>query len=185
MDRKVHAAILRNVRRIHRALGVSLFAFFMILAITGLLLGWKKNLPLLQKPTQKAVSTDVSQWLPMDTLLTIANAALEQRFGDQLSNELDKLDVRPGNGIIKVLYKKHYYSFQIDATTGVILSTEYRTSDLVEHIHDGTFIDNYLNLPGGIFKLFYTTLLGTALAVFVLTGFWLWYGPKWMRHKKT
>ena len=35
--------ILRIARKIHRTMGAFLFLFFFIVAITGLILGWKKN----------------------------------------------------------------------------------------------------------------------------------------------
>ncbi len=88
--------------------------------------------------------------------------------------------------MVKIIFKGHYYSLQLDAETGEVLSHEYRTSDLIEHLHEGTFIDKLFGLPGGIFKLFYTTVLGTAMVVFSVTRFWLWYGPKimWRNNKK-
>ncbi|MEJ2005854.1 MAG: hypothetical protein P8X57_13055 [Cyclobacteriaceae bacterium] len=57
----------------------------------------------------------------------------------------------------------------------------YRRSDFIENLHDGSIVDNIANIPGGYFKLFYTTLTGLALLTFTITGFWLWYGPKHMR----
>jgi uncharacterized iron-regulated membrane protein len=184
MDRREHAAILRTVRYIHRKTGIFLFAVFMIVAITGLLLGWKKNVRILQYPTQKGLSAEVSEWLPMDSLIAIANRELAARSGGELSSKIDKIDARPDKGVVKVLYADHYYSFQIDAVSGQVLSYEFRASDLVEHLHDGTWVDRQLGLPGGIFKLFYTTILGLALLVFTTTGFWMFYGPKRMRRKR-
>ena len=162
-------------------MGIFLFAFFLVISLTGLLLGWKKNIDYLQTPTQKGVAKDVSAWLPMDTLIANANLALEKKWGRKLSTEIDKLDARPDKGIIKVIYKNHYNSLQIDAATGEVLSYESRTSDFIEQLHDGSYIDDLFGLPGGIFKLFYTALLGLALTAFAVTGFWLWYGPKVMR----
>ena len=37
----------------------------------------------------------------------------------------------------------------------------------------------------GQIKLVYTSIMGTALLIFTITGFWLWYGPKRYRaHSK-
>ena len=43
MNRKQHASFLRQVRAIHRFLGITLFALFLLIGMSGLLLGWKKN----------------------------------------------------------------------------------------------------------------------------------------------
>jgi uncharacterized iron-regulated membrane protein len=34
---------------------------------------------------------------------------------------------------------------------------------------------------GDWIKLIYNTIMGLALILFTVTGFWLWYGPKRMR----
>lgn len=41
--RQRQAKLLRVFRKVHRATGALLFIFFFIVAITGLLLGWKKT----------------------------------------------------------------------------------------------------------------------------------------------
>lgn len=117
----------------------------------------------------------------MDTLVALAHNEMKARNGANISLELSKVDARPDKGIVKVIYENHYNSVQLDAVTGEVLSYEYRTSDLIEHLHEGTIIDNYFGLPNGIFKLFYTSIMGLALITFTITGFWLWYGPKVMR----
>ena len=184
MNRQKYATLLRNTRKIHRTTGVVLMVFFLVIAITGLLLGWKKNITAIQAPTERGQATDPSAWLPMDSIISIANAELARLEGERMNPEIDKLDARPGKGIVKVIYAQHYHSFQIDAASGEVLSVEVRNSDLVEHLHDGTWVDNALGNPNGIFKLVYTTIMGTALMLFVFSGFVLWYGPKAMRRQK-
>ncbi|HRF24762.1 MAG TPA: hypothetical protein PLR98_11385, partial [Chitinophagaceae bacterium] len=41
--RQKQASVLRVFRKIHRITGALLFVFFFIIAISGLLLGWKKH----------------------------------------------------------------------------------------------------------------------------------------------
>ncbi len=156
----------------------------MMVGGTGLLLGWKKNVEVLQHPTERGISEKMEEWLPLDSLVHIADKELIARKGMEISSQLDKLDARPDKGMVKIIYKDHYYSVQVDAVTGMVLAFEYRTSDLIEHLHDGTFIDNLFKIPGGIFKLIYTSILSVSLITFATTGFWLWYGPKVMRKKR-
>lgn len=184
MNRKKQASVLRTTRSIHRKTGILLFFFFIIVGVTGVFLGWKKYVDVLQYPTQTGISENANEWLPMDSLITIATAEIQAWKGPDYSTEIDKIDVRPDKGIVKFIYKEHYHSLQLDATSGEVLSHEYRTSDLMEHLHDGTFIDRHFGISGGVFKLIYTSILGIALIVFSITGFWLWYGPKLMRGRR-
>ena len=178
--------VLRVTRRLHRQTGVLLFVFFFIIAITGLLLGWKKNSGgYLLAATKKGASADAADWLPSDSLINIAIHYLQDSISVNLSPEIDRLDYRPSKGIVKVLFTQHYDAVQIDCSTGQVLSHDVRRSDWVEHVHDGTIVDNWLGLSNGAFKLIYTSIMGIALLIFTLTGFWLWYGPKRLRKMKT
>lgn len=178
MRTKNNSTNLRDIRFVHRRMGLLLFILFIIVAVSGMLLGWKKHLPVLQHPTQQGVSASPSEWLPMDSLIRIANHTLESETGNKLSVQIDKIDARPDKGVVKIVYADHYHSFQIDAVSGEVLSSEYRTSDLIEQIHDGSIIDRVLGWTGGTFKLIYSSAISLALIGCTLTGFWLWYGLK-------
>lgn len=183
-QRKKRAKVLRDFRKIHRVTGIFLFVFFLILGITGILLGWKKNSGgMLQAKTYSGSTEGLKNWLPLDSLKSIAIAVIQQNISKDISTDIDKLDVRPDKGMVKVIFNDHYNAVQLDGVTGEVLHIEYRTSDLIEHIHDGTIIDNWLNIPAGIFKLVYTSITGLATVIFSITGFWLWYGPKRMRNQ--
>ncbi len=167
---------LRKFRTWHRFVGTSVGFFMLITASTGILLGWKKDVDILQPPEQKGTSPDVSQWVDVETMITSASHALDSVVGKTIA--VDKLDVRPGKGIIKVLFKEGYWEVQIDGATGKSLSVLQRHSDWIEHIHDGSIV-------GDMFKITYTNLLGWSLLILALSGFWLWYGPKVVRKMKT
>lgn len=178
-SRKQQAKILRNARKIHRIMGIFLFVFFIIIAISGSLLGWKKhsNGNLLPKTTQ-GTSDNVAAWLPLYELKNIANQAITDSISSGLSIRLDRIDIREKKGILKFKYQDHLNEVQLDGVTGKVLQIGVRRADLIEQIHDGSIVDDYLKLPNGIFKLVYTTIMGVALFLFSATGFWLWYGPK-------
>src|SRR5690606_34410948 len=105
MDRKKHASILRLTRKIHRAMGITLALLFLVVSLTGLLLGWKKhsNGMILPK-SYKGVSTNIADWLPMDTLHTIATKTLHEKIDPNLSLELERIDARPDKGMIKFVF---------------------------------------------------------------------------------
>jgi hypothetical protein len=178
--RKRQAAVLRKFRKVHRVTGALLFAFFFIVAGTGLLLGWKKQTGLLP-PSQKGVSANPRDWLPVDSLRTRANDYLRDSIGKDLSQDIDRIDIRPDKGMVKFVYQHHYWGLQLDCTTGAVLQVDRRNADLMEQIHDGSLLDLGMNTGSDLFKLFYTSVMGLALLLFTITGFWLWYGPKRMR----
>jgi uncharacterized iron-regulated membrane protein len=181
--KKAHT--IRLFRKIHRQTAVFLFIAFFIMAGTGLLLGWKKNSGgLILAKTEKGTSTDLSEWLPLNDLQSRAILFLHDSVNSILSSEIDRIDVRPDKGIVKIIFANHYTGLQVDGVTGKILKTEQRRADLIEHIHDGTIVDRWLNLSNGMFKLIYTTTMGLALLLFTVIGFWLWWGPKQLHKMK-
>lgn len=176
---------MREFRKIHRALGAALFIFLFIVCTTGLMLGWKKNSGGLILPkTPVGTSTDLKNWLPLDSLHTIACNVLHDSVSSELSVELVKIDIRKKYGIVKFVFVDGYWGIQLDGTTGEVLNVQTRVSDLVEGIHDGSILDQYFGTTGGPIKLIYTSIMGLALLTFTITGFWLWYGPKRMKKEK-
>lgn len=166
---------LRKFRIWHRFIGTGLGIFILLSAVTGILLGWKKNVDLLQPPEQKGSHSDLAEWVSIETIVYSANSAIDSVVGRSIA--VDKLDVRPDKGIIKVLFKEGYWEVQVDGATGKSLSVLQRHSDWIEHIHDGSIVSD-------IFKLAYTNLIGWGLLTLAISGFWLWYGPKMVRKIK-
>ncbi len=178
--RQEQAAVLRIARKLHRLAGIALFVFFFIMAITGGLLGWKKHAgEVLMPKTYAGSSVDPGSWLPMDSLSFLAIEALYQSTGQLL--EVDRIDIRPDKGSMKFLFPRRNYEVQLDAATGRVLSVGRRHNDWIEQVHDGSIVDDWLGIPNGLFKVFYNTVMGSALVLFTVTGFWLWYGPRRMR----
>jgi uncharacterized iron-regulated membrane protein len=175
------AKTTRTYRKIHHYVGAVLFSFFLIISITGVLLGWKKHSGGLILPkTAVGVSTNLSEWLSYDSLNTLATQALPTT----LSTKLDRIDARPDKGIVKFVYKEHFTELQLDATTGKVLSVHQRTSDIIEQIHDGSILDFALGTGEGQIKLGYTTITGLSLFLLSVTGFFLWYNPIRMKREK-
>ncbi|WP_439506489.1 PepSY domain-containing protein [Sediminibacterium sp.] len=180
-NRQSQAKILRNFRKLHRITGAALFIFFFIVAITGSLLGWKKNSSgVIMAKSYKGTSTNLKDWLSIDSLYQKACTFLKDSVSKDLSIEIDRIDIRKEKGMVKFTFANHFTGLQLDGSNSNILHIERRRADYIEKIHDGSIIDFYLGWDG-YFKLVYTTIMGIALVVFTITGFWLWYGPKRMR----
>jgi uncharacterized iron-regulated membrane protein len=179
--RQSQAKLLRNFRKIHRITGALLFVFFFVVSVTGGLLGWKKNSGgMIMANSYKGRSTDLKEWLSIDSLHQRACQYLKDSVSAHLSTKIDRIDIRKEKGMVKFVFSEHFTGLQLDGVTGHLLHVEKRRADYIEKIHDGSIIDFYLGWDG-YFKLFYTTIMSLALALFTITGFWLWYGPKRMR----
>lgn len=170
----------RFYRKLHKWLAVPLLAVMLLIGATGLLLGWKKQTELLP-PTQKSLLTE-QPWISLDSLQAIA--IRYSRDSLQQLASIDRMDVRPQKGVVKVRFAEHFTELQLDGHTGQILSVRQRTSDLLEMIHDGSILDHLLGLEQDQLKLVYTSLASTGLILLALSGFWLWYNPRRIRSYK-
>ncbi len=165
---------LRQFRTLHHWIGIAVVLFMLVSSITGLLLGWKKQVDLLQPPTKTGGSSNVADWVSYATVVRSANQALDSVQKGAVA--IERIDARPDKGIIKVVYV-NYWEVQVDGKTGKALTVAPRHADWIEHIHDGSIL-------GEGFKLFYTNYIGWGLLIMSITGFWLWYGPRRIRRAK-
>ncbi|MCB8963965.1 MAG: PepSY domain-containing protein [Bacteroidales bacterium] len=173
------AKLIRLFRKIHRISASLLFVFFFIIAITGLLLGIKKHSgEVIQAKSHQGTSTELSNWLPLDSLHKNACKIFRDSISQTLPLKLDRIDVQKDKGMVKFIFAEGFWGIQIDGATGKLLHIERRRSDFIEKVHDGSILDYYLNTSNNQIKLIYTTIMGIALLLFTVTGFWLWFGPK-------
>ncbi len=168
---------LRLYRKLHKILGLVLAVLLIISAATGVFLGLKKEFAFLRPPTQKGQSDQLTDWKPIAELAEIATLAFREAHPNHQSTGIDRMDVRPSKGIIKVLFEKGWWEVQIDGTTAEVLSIKRRNSDWIEQLHDGSIISDG-------FKLVSMNVLGLGLLTMVLSGWYLWYGPRKFRKLK-
>lgn len=161
---------LRLLRKLHRVTAVTLCGFFVVMAVTGILLGMKKHCSLLQSETKTGISSDAKGFLPIDSLNHLAKIYLAEYVSPDLPDKTARIEIRPEKGVVKYIFAGHFTGLQIDATNGRLLATETRTSDFVEMLHDGSIIDRVTGFGSGMFKLIYTAVMGVSLLLFVITG---------------
>lgn len=167
---------VRNFRKIHKWIGIILALFLLLSALTGFLLGWKKNVDLLQPPTQSGVDKALASYRPVEDLAAVSLQAVDS-LGLTADN-FDRIEYRPTKGIAKVIFDTGSWEVQVDATNLEVLSVAKRHSDWIEQIHDGSIISD-------LFKLISMNILGLGLVFLCVTGLWLWYGPKRIRSLKS
>ena len=176
------AATTRSWRKVHRAVSIVLVLFFAVIAGSGLLLGWKKNIDLLPKTTLGVAPNQPNQWLSIAALTNIATNYVADSL--QKSAAITRIDIRPEKGTVKFVFKNHFSEIQVDCASGLILSVATRNSDFIEKIHDGSILDYWINEDQSFFKLSYTSLLGLGLLTLSVSGFWMWINPKKIRRQK-
>jgi uncharacterized iron-regulated membrane protein len=159
-------------RKLHRWGALLTFIPLLLVIVTGLLLQVKKEVPWVQPPTRKgSVKEPRVAW---ETVLSVCQQ--EPQAGIESWEDISRLDIQPGKGVIKVQTAKHW-ELQLDLADGKLLSSNYRRSDWIEQLHDGSFFGDWaklwLFLPNGL------VLLGLWL-----TGAYLWYLPFYAKRKK-
>ena len=159
-------------RKLHR-LGALVSALpVLVVVLTGLLLQLKKESDWIQPPTARG--TQAAPSLSFDRILEAARSVETAGIGSW--EDVDRLDVRPGQGVVEVRGKNRW-EVQVDTTTGTVLQTAYRRSDLIESIHDGSWFHDraklWLFLPSGL------VLFGLWVS-----GVYLWLLPHLARRRR-
>ncbi|MBK8621085.1 MAG: hypothetical protein IPN79_04835 [Saprospiraceae bacterium] len=124
-----------------------------------------------------------NEWLPLDSIQVLAVRAAQKSIGTD-PVKIDRMDIRPSLGVVKVTFEGSFLEVQVDGSNGDILFVGQRYSDFIEKIHDGSILDVWFSPGGQIFKLTYTTLLSFSLMTLCLTGLGMWYYPKVIRRLK-
>ncbi len=156
-------------RKIHRWGAVAVVLPLGVVICSGVLLQLKKQYEWIQPPTLQGDSD--APTIGFDAILAAAASVPEAEI--ESWEDIERLDVRPARGIVKVRGKTRW-EVQVDTATGEVLQVRYRRSDLIESIHDGSWFHNkaklWLFLPTGLL------LLGLWL-----TGVYLWILPIWAK----
>ena len=116
-------------------------------------------------------------WISVDQFASLAYQGLIAQFPDQKDNAVDRIDVRPSKGIAKVIFEKGSWEVQIDGRTGSVLSVAKRHSDWIEALHDGSIISDW-------FKLISMNYLGFGVILLIISGVYLWWGPRKVRFSR-
>lgn len=173
-----HVRLIRQLRLLHKYIGLGLVLLIIMSAITGILLAWRKDLAILQPPTQRGASTNPADWRSLQEIDAAAVAGLAERHPETRERpvEVDRYDARPSRGVVKVQFV-NFWEVQLDMTTLAVLSVERRNDDIIEKIHD-------LSIINDLTKIVSMTAFGLGLLLLSGTGIWLWYGPLRIRRRR-
>ncbi len=162
----------KQLRKIHYWISPFIFIPILIILSTGILLQLKKQSDWIQPPIQQGVSNIPS--IEFQQMLEAAKSVPEAEINSW--DDIDRIDVRPEKGISKIR-SNNQWEIQIDNKTNEILLVEYRRSDIIESIHDGSFFTDYVK-----FGWFLPTAV--LLIVMSISGIYMFLLPLFMKRKK-
>ena len=159
-------------RTIHKWASIIITLPLLVIFITGILLLVKKEFSVIQPPTYKGQGQipEISFEQVLSAVSQIEQAQI------QSWEDIDRLDVRPSKGVIKVR-SHNQIEIQLDAKSADVLHVAKRNSDFIESIHDGTFFEKnanlWLMLPVSIISL-----------LIIITGVILFFIPYLKKNKR-
>ena len=158
-------------RKLHRLGAIATALPLLLVIASGILLQLKKESDWIQPPTAHGSSK-----VPRASLEALLAAAKSADKGISSWDDVDRLDFRPSKGVVKVRGRNRW-EVQIDAATAEVLQVAYRRSDLIESLHDGSYLHKsaklWLFLPCAL------VLLGLWVS-----GLYLWWLPHRARRRK-
>ncbi|MGL4551336.1 MAG: PepSY domain-containing protein [Gemmataceae bacterium] len=152
-------------RKVHYWAAIVVALPLLVVVVTGLLLQVKKQFTWVQPPERRGTGKEPALALPR--VLEVCRGVPEAGVGSWA--DIDRIDVRPSRGLIKVTTKDNW-EVQIDAQTGDVLQVAYRRSDLIEALHDGSWFHPAV-------KLWVFLPAGLTLFLLLLTGVYLFWLP--------
>lgn len=151
----------------HLWLGVLFTGLLLIISLTGVLLNHKRPLGLMPDvPNQPAGA--FARALPLAELARRAEAAV----GPSIAGEgVDRMDVRPGDGLVKVRFDdRAVHEVTVDVVSGRVLHVGERNDVFLEKLHSGEIF--------GDDGILLSDAAAIALVVLLVSGYWLWLYPR-------
>lgn len=154
----------------HLWLGVLFTVVLLGLSVTGIMLNHKRGLglmPQVDNPAPRALGAS----LP---LAALAERAREAAGLDEAAAPVDRMDVRPDDGFVKVRFDDPAFTeVTVDLATGAALHVGERSDVFMEQLHSGELF--------GKRWVYLTDAAAVALTVLLISGYWLWLAPRWRR----
>lgn len=154
----------------HLWLGVLFTVALLSISLTGILLNHKRGLGLMPD-VNHTPSASFENTLPLADLARRARAGTTTAVA---ATEIDRMDVRPDNGYVKVRFSDPASTeVTVDISSGRVLHAGRRGDVFLERLHSGeAFGDRWVLLSDAA---------AIALAILLISGYWLWLVPKWRR----
>lgn len=159
--------VARWMFRGHLWLGILATGMLVVMAVTGVLLNHKRALGLMPDVPNQAEGP-LAGALPLAALAEAAEAAVPP---ETAAAGVDRMDVRPDDGLIKVRFgDRRVLEVTLDLHSGEVLEVGERNDVFLQKLHSGEIF-------GGWWVLLSDAAAVLLLAVLV-SGYWLWLYPR-------
>jgi len=159
-------------RKTHYWASILVAAPVVVILASGILLQLKKQVAWIQPPERRGESKEPG--VSFNRILAACRRLPQARI--ESWSDVDRIDVRPSRGMLKVLAKSGW-EVQLDSRSAEVLQVAYRRSDLIEAIHDGSWFHQqaryWVFLPAGC-----------TLLLMWLTGLYLFWVPIGARRRR-
>lgn len=162
----------KKIRQVHYWISPFIIVPVMLIFTTGVLLQLKKQSNWIQPSIEK---TSPNKLTMLISYLEAAKSVPEANIKSW--EDINRIDIRPDKGIAKIRSNNHW-EIQIDSETAEIFSVNYRRSDIIESVHDGSFFTDYVK-----FGWFLPT--GILLIVVSISGIYMFLLPLMIKRKRT
>ena len=151
----------------HLWFGVTTTAVLLLVSLSGVLLNHKRGFRLMPE-VRHSPSGEFNTALPLHHLAELAAAAA----GPEVAGEgVDRMDVRPGDGIAKVRFDDRAVTeVTLDLVSGQVLYRGRRADVFLEQLHSGEVM--------GARWVLLSDFAALGLVVALVSGIWLWLYPK-------
>jgi uncharacterized iron-regulated membrane protein len=162
------------LRQLHRWGALVVALPFLVVIVTGIILQLKKEWTWVQPPASRGVGKRPE--IDFEAILkAVRDDAPEAEV--QTWEDIDRLDVRPTKGYVKVQANNHW-EVQVDLKTAKVLHSAYRRSDWLEAIHDGSWFHEQI-------KLWVFLPSSIIVSGLWMTGMYLFVLPYWVKWNRT
>lgn len=163
--------ITRAAFHVHLWVGVIFTAALLVISITGIVLNHKRGLGVMPE-VGHAPSAPFADAIPLATLAEIGvRAGSPEGTPTDLLAAVDRMDVRPSDGFVKVrLSDRAVTEVTVDLTDGRVLHVGSRGDSFIEKLHSGEIF--------GKRWVLLSDAAAVALVLTLISGYWLWIAPR-------
>lgn len=160
-------ALARLMFDLHLWMGVLATGVLLLVCATGILLNHKRPLGLMPDPPHRASGAFESA-RPLPELARRAGEAVGPAVA---AAGIDRMDVRPGDGLVKVRFDdREVTEATVDLASGRVVHVGARSDVFLEKLHSGEIFGN-----GWVLL---SDAAAVALVLALVSGYWLWLYPK-------
>ncbi|MEA2934632.1 MAG: hypothetical protein QOD74_1278 [Variibacter sp.] len=169
--------LARFGRKVHKWVGVILALLMLALSVTGIFVAYKNEVEYLQPRNRTGAQGNIADVIPP---ARVAEIVLAMRLPEAPTlRQINRIELRPSRRMYKVrLEPASAWSspreIQVDAMSGAILNDGLRGDQLWMDLHS-------LAVFGGLAKLVTMTVSGLALIWLSLSGFYMFFYPRWFK----